>query len=450
MRAEAQGSNVRYKKSQGLTPSEAILSDLCEKSFLNLWTYPNLYRKAGKELADLIVIFGNDVLIFSDKSIAYPSTDDPALNWSRWFRAAIRESAAQIWKAENCIRKNPTQIFLDAKASQALPLQLPAVADLRFYGICVVSGAAERCTEYTGHPSLAVSLDIVDAGKDFTVGKITGQHNWVHVFDETTISSLLAALSTTKDFVAYLDAKERLFDAGLFTAADNELDILGYYLWNNRGFPAQSQQFRLDTDLWNTVSTNLQFQRGIEENRISIFWDRLIEYLTGHYLDETLEFGNELDMSEWEILVRLMASETRFYRRVLSEQIIKRIESVKAGEQQKIGTLLPSENPLVQYVVLVGAGSSEEDHAAYREDRARELKMRCVAAKATKPESRYFVGIALDGKKGGGSEDFILIDTGHWDEQVLARARKLQTELGYFMPGKMMETSIHVDEYPDA
>src|SRR5690606_21732376 len=92
------GSRMRYKKSEGLTPSEAVLSGLCEKSFLSLWTYPNLYRKAGKELSDLIVVFGNDILIFSDKSISYPSTDDPSLNWSRWFRSAIRESAEQIWK----------------------------------------------------------------------------------------------------------------------------------------------------------------------------------------------------------------------------------------------------------------------------------------------------------------------------------------------------------------
>lgn len=443
---------MRYKKSQGLTSSEAILSDLCEKSFLNLWTYPNLYRKAGKELADLVVVFGNDILIFSDKSITYPGTDDPALNWSRWFRAAIKESAKQVWKAENCIRMNPTQIFLDARASQPLPLQLPDATELRFHGICVVSGGSERCAELTGRPGLAVNPDVVDAGAAFTVGRITDQRSWVHVFDEVTIGPLLAALSTTRDLVDYLNAKERLLDAGLFKSAENEMDILGYYLWNGREFPSQSQPFQLESNLWNQVWTNPQFQRGMDENRVSFYWDRLIEYLTSHYLNETLEFGNELTMSEWEILVRLMASETRFYRRVHSEQIIRRVESVRAGEQYRIGTLLPSENPLIQYVVLVCPGSSEADHPAYREHRGRELQMRCVAAKAAKPESRYFIGIALDGKKGGGggSEDFCLIDTDAWDEEALSQAKKVQVELGYFMPGTMRQTSVHVDEYPEA
>lgn len=442
---------MRYRKSQGLTPSEVILSELCEKSFLKLWTYPNLYRKAGKELADLIVVFGNEVLIFSDKSIAFPNTDDAALNWSRWFRAAIRESAEQIWKAEHSIRKNPTQIFMDAKATQPLPLQLPAVGELRFHGICVVSGASERCMELTGRPTLAVNLDVVDAGTPFTVGRITNQRNWVHVFDEVTVSRVLAALSTARDFVEYLNAKKRLLNAGHFKAADSELDILGYFLWHNREFPAQSQPFQLDPNLWNEVCGNPQFQQGIHENSVSLFWDHLIEYLTNHYLDETLEFGNELAMSEWEMLVRLMASENRFYRRFLSEQIIARMESVGAGEQYKIGSLLPSQDPLIQYVVLVAPGSSQADHASYREDRGRELQMRCVAAKAVRPKCRYLIGIALDARKGGGgSEDFCLIDTASWDEQVLMRARKLQADLGYFVPGKVRETAVQMLEYPEA
>jgi hypothetical protein len=441
---------VRYKKSEGLNPSEAILSDLCEKSFLNLWTYPNLYRKAGKELSDLIVVFGNDVLIFSDKSITYPSTDDPQLNWSRWFRAAIKESAEQVWKAEQCIRRAPTQIFLDAKATEPLPLRLPAADDLRFHGICVVSGASERCAEITGRPGLAVNLDVLDSGTLFTVGKITDQRGWVHVFDEVTIGRVLAALSTTTDFVAYLTAKEELLDGGYFQGADCELDILGYYLWHDRQFPTPEQPFRLDPNIWDDVCADAQFRRGVDENRVSTFWDGLIEYLTGHYLDETLEFGNEVEMSEWEILVRLMASETRFYRRVLSEQIIRRMEAVRNREQHKIGTILPSEDTRIQYVVLVCPGSSEEEHATYREDRGRELQLRCVAAKAARPQSRYFIGIALDAQKGGGSEDFLLIDTEDWTDEDLERAARVQAELGYFAPGKMKETSVQVDEYPAA
>ena len=74
---------MRFRRSEGLTESEKILADLCDRSFLKLWTYPNLFKKQAKELTDLLVVFGEDVLIFSDKSCSYPKTGNLALDWSR-------------------------------------------------------------------------------------------------------------------------------------------------------------------------------------------------------------------------------------------------------------------------------------------------------------------------------------------------------------------------------
>ncbi len=61
---------------QGITHAECYLQRLCERSFLTLWSYPGVFRdqKTGgkgdrKELCDLLVVFGDDVLIFSDKSL---------------------------------------------------------------------------------------------------------------------------------------------------------------------------------------------------------------------------------------------------------------------------------------------------------------------------------------------------------------------------------------------
>lgn len=63
--------------TKGATASERYLGSLARKAFLSLWSHPNVYtdenKKAGKgvgtELCDLLVVFGNDVLIFSDKHI---------------------------------------------------------------------------------------------------------------------------------------------------------------------------------------------------------------------------------------------------------------------------------------------------------------------------------------------------------------------------------------------
>jgi hypothetical protein len=66
-------------RSEGLTTSERYLARLGEKSFLNLWSYPNTFRdqkdnpgaSQGKELCDLLVVCGPHIVIFSEKTIAW-------------------------------------------------------------------------------------------------------------------------------------------------------------------------------------------------------------------------------------------------------------------------------------------------------------------------------------------------------------------------------------------
>jgi len=71
------------ERGTGTTPSERFLAEIADKTFLNLWSYPNLFIDkrengvgVGKELCDLLVVFGDDVLIFSDKTIEWPSAAD--------------------------------------------------------------------------------------------------------------------------------------------------------------------------------------------------------------------------------------------------------------------------------------------------------------------------------------------------------------------------------------
>jgi len=437
---------MRFRKSQGLTTSEKLLADLCERSFLRLWTYPNLFKKPGKELTDLLVVFRDDVLIFSDKSCAYPNTGDPELDWRRWFRRAIADSAHQVKQAERWIRSRQDQVFLDPKCTERLPVNLPDPARLRVHRICVATGAAERCLAATGRSSLAIDVSITGDASPFRVGKIKASDSWLHVLDETGLQLLLTQLSTMTDVVAYLEAKVHLLEGGQFQGAASEADLVGQYLWHGRSFPPMARPSFLQPDLWQTVVKHPAFQAGRQEDSVSAFWDGVIEHLTGHYLGRTLEFGNELDMGEYERLVRIMASESRFHRRILSKAILERAEKAR---EAKIGSLLPSDQPDVIYALLIGRGARGGDYDEYRADRSRELQLRCLAAKAARPECRFIVGIALDARGvGGGSEDFVLLDTAGWTNEQVARAERIRTELQYFMPGRAIESRIVEDEYP--
>jgi hypothetical protein len=108
---QSRKTRMRFTKARGLTASEKVLAELCERSFLSLWSYPNLFRKQAKELIDLIVIFGDDLILFSDKSCAFPDGGDAELDWERWFRRSITKSAAQITQAEDWIKRQPERVY---------------------------------------------------------------------------------------------------------------------------------------------------------------------------------------------------------------------------------------------------------------------------------------------------------------------------------------------------
>jgi hypothetical protein len=66
------------QRGRGTTASERHLAQLAERTFLSLWSYPNIHRSQdNKEVCDLLVVFDHDVIIFSDKQVEYKPHADP-------------------------------------------------------------------------------------------------------------------------------------------------------------------------------------------------------------------------------------------------------------------------------------------------------------------------------------------------------------------------------------
>ncbi|HHY6926814.1 TPA: hypothetical protein ACV4T7_000689 [Burkholderia ambifaria] len=65
--------------ADGVNDSELVLMRLCRWSFLSRWSFANLHtdgdmrngRGSAKEFADGLVVFGNGVVIFSDKHVPF-------------------------------------------------------------------------------------------------------------------------------------------------------------------------------------------------------------------------------------------------------------------------------------------------------------------------------------------------------------------------------------------
>ena len=79
----------------GTTDSERFLFAQCQRSYLQLWSYANVFRNQGKlgdgdgkELCDVMVVLGNSVVLISDKNCAFPETGDLELDWQRWEKRA--------------------------------------------------------------------------------------------------------------------------------------------------------------------------------------------------------------------------------------------------------------------------------------------------------------------------------------------------------------------------
>jgi len=123
-----------------------------------------------------------------------------------------------------------------------------------------------------------------------------------------------------------------------------------------------------------------------------------------------------------------MAGETRFHRRVLAKAILQRAEFAK---KQAICALLPSNQADVNYVLYIGRGDQGEDHATYRAKRAKELQLRCVAAKAAHPDKRFIVGIAMDARGvKGSSEDSYAGTQRTGPQRRFKKPRKCEMSLG--------------------
>jgi hypothetical protein len=142
-------------RARGSTKTEKLLADLGEHAFLNLWSYSNLFYDKkqgglgdGKELCDMLVVCGDDVIIFSDKHIKYQDDKPVEMAWPRFYRKAIEGAVKQINGAHNWMARYPDKIFTDPACTQRLPIELPPAETRRVHGVVVATGVHAAIQDY--------------------------------------------------------------------------------------------------------------------------------------------------------------------------------------------------------------------------------------------------------------------------------------------------------------
>ncbi len=472
-----------------MTDSERYLVRLGEKSFLNLWSYPNTFRdqrdhpgaRQGKELCDLLVVYAPHIILFSEKTITWQINQPMPVAWSRWFRSAVADSVKQIRGAERWISQHPDLIFLDPACERKLPIALPPPADRIIHRVVVAQGAAESCRRYfgSGRGSLHIKPHIKGKAhfdsrdgrevEPFCVGDVDPQGPFVHVLDEASLDIVMRELDTITDFTAYLQKKEAFIRAGRLVKVEGEENLIAYYAVriNEQGdhdfthprsiaWP-EGEAINIDSGGYDAFARDPQYIAKKKAERDSYVWDRLIEVFTKPLLDGTslVPLGQTFNLQRSELGVRHMALVSRFGRRSHGKAIlgafqkgrkIDRFFRMMIDRSDKPG----SDSGFFMLILNYLDWMEKWGYDDFRRKRAYLAEVYAQAILAQFPTLKRVVGIAMEapGRDKGGSEEMLYCEQQEWSHDERAELAHECERLSIFTPN-MKETTFSVPEFPE-
>lgn len=390
--------------SVGLTRSEKFVSQLCERSFLELWTHPNPIGKKGKELCDCLIVCGPHIIIISVKEIEYKDTGDTS-GWERWHRTAIEKSAKQIWGAERWLNTSDEVTRHDGRI-----IKLPPTSDRIYHRVSVSLGSKQQMPIKWG-----------DLGNGF-----------VHVCDEKSVGIVFSALDTITDFVKFLTESEAFVTSDtkvIFDGSGIE-DLVAIFIQNDYTFPdftgdtGEPSLMVLGGGIWDSFENSEGFKDYAEHLKGSYRWDTLIKnYANDLLTDGMLDMHNRSVTHDQHALIE-MALQPRYLRAQLSERFFE----ILGNPELKVRSRLALGYNGTAFVFLIAPSSD-------REARVSELGLRCLVVQCKQPDTQRVVGIATDqpgSSKVGYSSDLAYIELPDVNQEMVNKATDIQKELSYF------------------
>jgi len=446
-------------KSIGLNEAEKYLTKLCGKTFLSLWGYANVYRKPGKELCDFLVVFGNHIIIFSDKDCQFKITKNINTDWNRWFKRSIEKSAKAVWGAERWIKNFPERIFIDSACTKKFPYPLPDIKKANFHLVVVTHQISRHCKKLLGGSgSLMIRNDIKgfsQHSEPFTIGDLSPLKTFIHVLDDTSLDILMRARDTIYDFIAYLRKKENLLRSKKNIFATGEEELLTFYLKglnakeeHDFAFPNNYNQVAILEGHWEDFQKSSQRLAQIAADRVSYFWDGLIEQFNKHALKGTQEYVWPPSFDSSEKVTRFLAAQPRFMRRTLAKSFLEIVKNTPI-DKKMIRVVPPWRNGDPYFVFLIFSFQQSLSYKENRRVRRSVLEACCRVVKLRYPDAIDIVGIATETgrmKKKEGSEDACCLDARIWTEENESKAKELQSKFGILKNPE--KKKIEVFEYP--
>jgi hypothetical protein len=450
-------------KSGGVTPTEQLLADLCEKSFLKLWSYPNPIKEDHDELCDLLAVFENQVFIFFDReSRQFGNSDkDPMVNWCRWKKKVIDDQIRTAHGAERYI-KSGRPVFLDNNLEVPFPINIQP-NEMIIHKIIIAHGAKEACKEFSNdnvYGSLGISYGNIKTQRPLLLPFMIhiDRENPVHVFDSFNLPIIFGELDTFFDFSSYLEAKIDAIKSLDGLAYCGEEDLLGHYYLNFDeskkkhfiGLPKENYNcLMIGEGEWKDFKELEIYKNKKLADEVSYLWDDIIQKTCQNELNGTL-LGSSI-LLHGKSAIHEMAKDPRFMRRALSEQMIKAIRNFPESTQRIMRNLsfMPSYYSEKGYVFLQLKVDGITDYEnEYRPRRQALLEIACGAAKNKFDHLKMVIGIAIDAPKYSNkeAEDFILMDCSDWPDNLKEHYEQANMGFGFFKSGIPQKRT--VTEFP--
>lgn len=453
--------------SGGVTESERLLAQFCQKSFLKLWTYPNPYKDDGKEFCDSIAVFGNDVFVFFDRRSELPISEDkdPLVLWNRWKKNVIDKQIVTAHGAERYLRAG-RPLYIDGKRTKPFPLKIdPEKAVI--HKIIVAHGAKEACLHSSPeniYGSLGISYTETDSVKissleaehPFTL--ILDKNSPVHILDSHNLSIILGELDTVTDLLNYLNEKTKAIAHLDILTYCGEEDLLAHYYKN---YDKKLKQHYIGTNNkkvngvmisqgdWKDFVESETYWATKSANKISYMWDELIQRTCQNSLDGTI--GGNADLSRGPSAIYEMVKEPRFMRREIADGMMHAIDNFpNTNVATRKVSLMPSSDPKTAYVFLQLKLTKDMESAPdARQKRQAVLEIACGAAKNKFPKFNKIVGIGMEPPKYSESiaEDFILMPCEKWPKELQEHYKSLNAGWDFFETKSLKKREITVNEF---
>lgn len=456
-------SKAPIVKSTGVTPTERLLAELCERSFLKLWSYPNPYKDDGKELCDLLAVFEDHVFVFFDRESRHLKAggEDKKLAWERWKRAAIDDQARSCHGAERYLRSG-RKIFLDAERTTEFPIAID-LNKMIVHKIVVAHGAAEPCRAFSDanvYGSLAVVYGKPGADLSWPFLVEIDKDRPYHLLDSHNLPIILGELDTIFDLASYLDAKIEAIRRYDGLAYCGEEDLLAHYFLNFDEAKNRHYIGVAETGLNGLIIGEGEWKRFIEispykkkkaADEPSYMWDEIIQKTARNALDGSL-LGNA-SVLRGESAIHEMAKEPRFSRRALSTAMIEAIRNFPDNADPLVRnvSLMPSFYKGKAYVFLQLKVANKGDYDNdYRPKRQAMLELACGAAKNKFTHLETIVGIAIDAPKfaAKNAEDFILMDCKDWTDELRDHYDRANEGFNFFNTPNLVLRRRRSQEFP--